>query len=280
MLAERLAGLLPPLSPREVLEVSVIHSVAGLLRQGELSRARPFRSPHHSASLAALTGGGPMAKPGEASLAHHGVLFLDELPEFHPRALDGLRQPLETGEISVARAARHVRYDAKFQLVAAMNPCRCGVAVGACARGPRCATAYQARVSGPLMDRLDLRIEAPAVTAIELAGPATGPTSKEAAQRVSTARAAQMDRFGVAAPCVARMTPKQAEAVCAPDDGGRALLAQAAERFALTARGHQRSLRVARTIADLEGADAVRRSHVAEALAMRRAPSLVGAQVC
>ena len=164
MLAARAPGLLPPLDARELLEVSMIQSVAGLVERGRLSRTRPFRAPHHSASMAAMVGGGSRIKPGEASLAHHGVLFLDELPEFHPQVLDSLRQPLETGEIAVARANQRVTFPARFQLIAAMNPCRCGWAGQngqACGRGPRCVDSYQARVSGPMMDRIDLQIDVP-----------------------------------------------------------------------------------------------------------------------
>ena len=171
MMAQRLPGLLPPLSPRELLETSMVHSVAGLIARGTLTRARPFRAPHHSASMAALTGGGLRARPGEVSLAHNGVLFLDELPEFSAQALDSLRQPLETGEVMVARANAHVRYPARVQLVAAMNPCRCGhggPGRGACGRAPRCRQTYQARVSGPLLDRIDLHVEVQAVSAADV----------------------------------------------------------------------------------------------------------------
>lgn len=209
MMAARLPGLLPPLSASELLEVSMIHSVAGLLRKGRLTRRRPFRAPHHSASMAALVGGGVRAKPGEASLAHHGVLFLDELPEFNPQALDSLRQPLETGDVTVARANRHVTYPARFQLVAAMNPCRCGGQAGAdgiaCRRGPRCAADYQARVSGPLMDRIDLQVETPPVTPADLALPPAPEGTAEAAARVAAARAAQID----APPCPAQQSLAQ-----------------------------------------------------------------------
>src|SRR5690606_26431518 len=175
MLAQRLPSILPPLSPRELLEVSMVASMAGEIAGGLLSDRRPFRAPHHSATMAALVGGGVRVRPGEASLAHHGVLFLDELPEFSPQALDSLRQPLEAGECVVARANGRVSYPARFQLVAAMNPCRCGMAGEPgyrCARGPRCRTDYQARISGPLLDRIDLRIDVPAVTASDLIGPA------------------------------------------------------------------------------------------------------------
>jgi magnesium chelatase family protein len=191
MLAQRLPGLLPPLEPAELLEVSMIQSVAGLLDRGRLTRSRPFRAPHHSASMAALVGGGIHARPGEVSLAHCGVLFLDETPEFAPQTLDALRQPLETGEAVIARANRHVTYPARFQLVAAMNPCRCGGGAGGCRRGPRCAVEYQARLSGPFLDRIDLQVDVPPVTAVDLALPPATEGSAEVAARVAAARARQ-----------------------------------------------------------------------------------------
>ncbi len=197
MMAARLPGLLPPLSPTELLETSMVHSVAGLIAKGALTRTRPFRTPHHSASMAALTGGGLKVKPGEVSLAHNGVLFLDELPEFSSQALDSLRQPLETGEVVVARANAHVRYPARFQLVAAQNPCKCGMGGagrGACGRAPRCQTDYQMKVSGPFMDRIDLQIDVPPVTAADLALPAPAEGTAEAAARVALARQLQADR--------------------------------------------------------------------------------------
>ncbi|MBM3569847.1 MAG: YifB family Mg chelatase-like AAA ATPase, partial [Alphaproteobacteria bacterium] len=191
MLAQRLPGLLPPLDAAEALEVSMIHSVAGLLAGGRLTRRRPFRDPHHSASMAALVGGGLRARPGEASLAHHGVLFLDELPEFQRAVLDALRQPLETRVTNVARANHHVSYPAAFQLVAAMNPCRCGYLsdpARTCGRAPRCAQDYQARLSGPLLDRIDLCVEVPAVAAGDLALPPPAEGSAEMAARIRAAR--------------------------------------------------------------------------------------------
>ena len=216
MLAQRLPGLLPPLSPAELLETSMVHSVAGLIARGALTRARPFRSPHHSASMAALTGGGTRAKPGEVSLAHNGVLFLDELPEFSAQALDSLRAPLETGEVMVARANVHVRYPARVQLVAAMNPCRCGhggLGRGACGRAPRCIQSYQSRVSGPLMDRIDLQIDVPPVTAADLSLPPPAEGTAEAAARVARARAIQADRAeGEVLPEGALNTPLNAHA--------------------------------------------------------------------
>lgn len=276
MMAARLPGLLPALTPAELLETSMVHSIAGLIARGQLSRARPFRAPHHSASMAALTGGGLKAKPGEVSLAHNGVLFLDELPEFGVQALDSLRQPLETGEVVVARANAHVRYPARFQLVAAMNPCRCGhggPGRGACGRAPRCQTDYQGRISGPLMDRIDLQVEVPPVTAADLALPPPSEGTAEAAARVTAARALQAERAaGISG---AALLNAQAEgdflekaADLAPD--ARALLTRAAEAGGLSARGWTRTLRLARTIADLEGSGSVRRVHVAEALIYRR----------
>jgi magnesium chelatase family protein len=277
MMAARLPGLLPPLTPEELLETSMIHSVAGLIAKGALTRARPFRNPHHSASMAALTGGGLKAKPGEVSLAHNGVLFLDELPEFSAQALDSLRQPLETGEVVVARANAHVRYPARVQLVAAMNPCRCGLGGpgrGACGRAPRCQSDYQGRISGPLMDRIDLQVEVPPVTAADLALPAPAEGTAEAAARVAEARGAQAERAAGggegAAALNARAEGDWLEAIAGLDAPARTLLTRAAEAGGLTARGWTRTLRLARTIADLEGSDAVRRVHVAEALIYRR----------
>lgn len=267
MLAERLPGLLPPLEPAELLDVSMVHSVAGLLERGRLTRSRPYRAPHHSASMAAMVGGGTKARPGEASLAHHGVLFLDELPEFHPQVLDSLRQPMETGSITVARANAHIAYPARFQLVAAMNPCRCGGGEGqSCKRGPRCAIDYQARISGPMLDRIDLQIHVPPVTPADLALPPPPEGTAEAAARVAQARAIQAERGHLNA----HLPTDILDHVATPDRAGEALLSEAALAHNLTARSYHRVLRVARTIADLEGQEAVRRIHIAEALASRR----------
>jgi magnesium chelatase family protein len=277
MMAARLPGILPPLNPAELLETSMVHSMAGLIAKGALTRARPFRAPHHSASMAALTGGGLKAKPGEVSLAHNGVLFLDELPEFAAQALDSLRQPLETGEVIVARANAHVRYPARVQLVAAMNPCRCGLGGpgrGACGRAPRCQTDYQGRISGPLMDRIDLQVEVPPVTAADLALPPPAEGTAEAAARVLTARALQAARAAEAGddaqPLNSRADGDWLEKIADLDAPARALLSRAAEAGGLTARGWTRTLRLARTIADLEGSGGVRRVHIAEALIYRR----------
>ncbi len=278
MLALRLPGILPPLTPAEALEVSMIHSVAGRLADGKLMRRRPFRDPHHSASLPALTGGGMRAKPGEISLAHLGVLFLDEFPEFARATLEALRQPMETGRVAIARANAHVTYPARVQLIAAMNPCRCGYlddAAQACARAPRCAQDYQAKISGPIFDRIDLHVEVPAVAAADLSLPPPAEDSAAIAARVASARERQGARYGR---IEARTRPrtnaeadgKLLEEVAAPDAPGRSLLAEAAERMRLTARGYHRVLRVARTLADLDASQGVRRIHVAEALSYRR----------
>ena len=225
--------------------------------------------------MAAMVGGGTKARPGEASLAHRGVLFLDELPEFHPQVLDSLRQPLETGSITVARANAHVNYPARFQLIAAMNPCRCGGGGQdgvACKRGPRCAIDYQARISGPMLDRIDLQITVPPVTPADLALPAPREGTTEAAARVLAARNAQLARG-----CLnAQLPTDRLDHVAEPDRGGQDLLNQAAAMQGLTARSYHRLLRVARTVADLDGCEAVRRVHIAEALAGRRALAGVG----
>ena len=278
MLAARLPGILPPLSPPELLEVSMIASVAGEIAEGALTNRRPFRAPHHSASMPALVGGGLRARPGEVSLAHHGVLFLDEFPEFQPQVLDSLRQPLETGEVAVARANYRVTYPARFMLIAAMNPCRCGRANDpgfSCKRGAtaRCTAEYQGRLSGPLIDRIDLHIEVPAVTAADLILPAPAEGSAEVAARVARARATQAARYAaLGLPQVRTNAVAQGpllEDIAKPDAAGLTLLREAAEAMQLSARGYHRVLRVARTLADLDGVDKVGRIHLAEALSYR-----------
>ncbi|MFL6796452.1 MAG: YifB family Mg chelatase-like AAA ATPase [Xanthobacteraceae bacterium] len=278
MLAARIPTILPPLSPAELLEVSMIASVAGEIEGGALTDVRPFRAPHHSATMAALVGGGARGRPGEISLAHHGVLFLDELPEFQPHVLDALRQPLETGEVAIARANHRVSYPARFMLVAAMNPCRCGQASDprhVCKRGAnvRCAADYQGRLSGPLLDRIDLMIEVPAVSAADLILPPPAEGSREVAARVARARAIQVDRYGaIGLPQVRSNAAVQGpvlEEVARPDAGGLTLLRDAADALRLSARGYHRILKVARTLADIDAVERVGRMHIAEALSYR-----------
>ncbi|MEQ9146246.1 MAG: YifB family Mg chelatase-like AAA ATPase [Parvibaculaceae bacterium] len=276
MLAARLPGILPPLSPREMLDTSMIASIAGELAGGRLSPRRPYRAPHHSASMAALIGGGLRVRPGEVSLAHSGVLFLDELPEFSRQVLDSLRQPIETGEAVVARANAHITFPARFQLIAAMNPCRCGHAgdpARACARIPRCLLDYQAKLSGPLVDRIDIHIDVPPVSARDLALPPAAEGSAEVAARVAAARDRQAARYAAAGSDTIRINAHAdgdlLETTAALDDAARTLLMDAADRTGLTARGYHRVLRVARTLADLDAVEKVGRLHVAEALSYR-----------
>tara|TARA_R110001592_G_scaffold29350_8_gene106581 strand:- start:457 stop:1983 length:1527 start_codon:yes stop_codon:yes gene_type:complete len=279
MLASCLPGILPELSAKEALELSMIHSLAGVLPEGGLVRRRPFRSPHHSASQPALIGGGQKVRPGEISLAHHGVLFLDELPEFARATLESLRQPLETGDALVARANAHIRYPSRFQLIAAMNPCRCGYLSDpemACTKAPRCGADYQSKISGPLMDRIDIHIDVPAVQISDLHNAGTGDASAVVAARVQAARSIQQaryERLGKAGSGLinAAIDGATLDDVTQMDDDTRALLVKSVEQAKLSARGYYRILRVARTIADLNGGgERLSKSDIAEALSYRR----------
>ena len=270
MLAQRLPGLLPPLTGNEALEVAAIAAVSAAGFTPDCLGQRPFRAPHHTASAAALVGGGARARPGEISLAHHGVLFLDELPEFERAVLEALREPLETGTVAVSRAALQSQYPAAFQLIAAMNPCPCG-RLGDPAGDCRCTPAevrrYRGRISGPLLDRLDMQVEVPRVTAAEFdAAPGGGESTAAAAARVARARRVQLLRQGR---CNARLTDSQVQRWCVADEAGRGLLDETMRRRALSGRARGRLLRLARTIADLEGAARLGAAHLAEAVMLR-----------
>jgi magnesium chelatase family protein len=276
MLAQRLPSILPPLEPTELLEVAMIQSIAGTIVGGALTAQRPFRAPHHSASMAALVGGGSRPKPGEVALAHLGVLFLDELPEFPPHVLDALRQPIETGETVIARVNHRIRYPSRFQLVAAMNPCRCGHAWTpgvTCRLGPRCEETYKARISGPLWDRLDIQMAMAPVRATDLALPPSKERSADVAVRVSAARAIQARRYAMVgldpATLNARCPAALLDEICELDKDGLRLLEQAANANGLSARGYHRTLRLARTIADLDGSRMIGVLQLAEALSLR-----------
>ncbi|MEZ5903522.1 MAG: YifB family Mg chelatase-like AAA ATPase [Alphaproteobacteria bacterium] len=280
MLSSCLPGILPPLSPREALEVSMIHSLSGTLSEGGLMKTRPYRDPHHSASLPALVGGGHKVKPGEISLAHHGVLFLDELPEFSRSALEALRQPLETGETLVARANHHATYPARFQLIAAMNPCRCGYLGDSdkeCTKAPRCGGDYQAKLSGPLLDRIDIQVEVPAVMVSDL-NKERGEPSSAVAGRIAQAREIQERRFKnllkenqKLITVNAHVQGEMLEEAMPLSLDAKELLNKAAERMKLSARSYYRLIRVARTIADLEGdLGDIKQPHIAESLSYRK----------
>lgn len=280
MLAQRLPSILPPMDAREMLDISMIASLGGELKDGQLTRRRPFRAPHHSASMPALVGGGLRAKPGEMALAHHGVLFLDELPEFQPRVLEALRQPMESGEAVVARANYHITYPARFQLITAMNPCKCGMAGEpghTCRQGPRCAADYQQRISGPLLDRMDLQIELSAVRATDLILPSPKEKSADVAIRVAKARTVQLHRFAEMGHPNLRVNAQAdgdvLEAITVLDAAGMTLIRDAADAMNLSARGYHRVLRVARTISDLDGSTNISRLHLAEALSYRQKPA-------
>jgi magnesium chelatase family protein len=274
MLAQRLPTIMPPLTPVESLETTRIYSALGRLKPDEpLLAKRPFRTPHHTISDAGMVGGGSTPAPGEISLAHHGVLFLDELPEFHRRSLEVLRQPLEQGQVTISRALSSTTFPASFILVTAMNPCPCGY-LGDSRHGCKCSPMqiekYLGRISGPLLDRIDLHIEVPNVPFQELAASADGTSSSVMRAQVQRARQAQQARFGKDSHRLnSRMTSRQLRKFCVLDEEGRNLLKKAMEELGLSARAHDRILRMARTIADLEGAGDIRPSHVIEAINYR-----------
>lgn len=280
MLAKRLPSILPELTRRESLETSGIWSVAGMTDPGHpLLLRRPFRSPHHTSSAVALSGGGPYLRPGEMSLAHNGVLFLDELPEFHRDVLEAMRQPLEDGEVTVARAGGTLRLPARFQLVCAMNPCRCGWRghpAGRCTCSDRDVEKYVEKISGPLLDRIDLHVNVPSVEYEALRRKTAPEGSAAVKDRVEAARSIQLSRFSDGVTCNAQMPPAMIGEVCALDAAGEALMRSAFDRMGLTARSHDRVLRVARTIADLDGAVDIEPQHLAEAIQYRNTEILKG----
>ena len=269
MLAQRLPGLLPPMTSVEALESAAVHSLAGSFKLAHWNQ-RPFRAPHHSASSAALVGGGGTPRPGEISLAHNGTLFLDELPEFQRGVLEALREPLETGQINIARAAHRAEFPARFQLVAAMNPCPCGWLghpAGKCRCTPDQVARYRGKLSGPLLDRIDLMLDVPAVDEADLSARGDGESSATVRARVTTARAVQIERQGKPN---ARLNPDEVDRHARPDEAGAQLLKQAMARLSLTARAYHRILKVARSIADLAGIEQISSAHVAEAIHYRR----------
>ena len=272
-------GFLPPLTYEEALETSAIYSVAGLLRGGTgLIKQRPFRSPHHSVSSTAIVGGGSVPRPGEVSLAHNGVLFLDELPEFARDTLEVLRQPLEDGRVTVSRVHGTASYPCRFMLVAAMNPCKCGYLghpTRECTCTPSAVDAYRRRISGPLLDRIDMHIDVPSVEYEAMRRKERPEPSSDIRERVNAAREVQKKRFaGTEVSCNAYMTPAMIGTYCALDAAGEKLMQGAFERLGLTARSHDRILRMARTIADLEGSERIEAAHLAEAIQYRSSSTL------
>ena len=276
MLASRLTTILPPLTTEEALETCMIHSIAGELKNGEISFERPYRDPHHNASTPALIGGGRKGVPGEISLAHNGVLFLDELPEFNRATLEALRQPIETGYVSISRVNCHTQYPANFQLIAAMNPCRCGY-LGCqgqeCSRAPKCAEEYQSRISGPLMDRFDIHIQVPPVSPWEMSKVKKGESSAVIRQRVIAARKIQEERFKkLGYPTLhtnSQLKGDLLEDVTKLDAETQKMLIAFADKMKMSARAYHRTLKLARTIADLQNEQKVSKVHIAEALSYR-----------
>lgn len=273
MLASRLPGILPELDPESILEVNRIASVSGNLKDGKLVRQRPFRDPHHSCSMPSMVGGGKLVKPGEITLAHRGVLFLDELPEFPRNVLDSLRQPLETGRVSISRVHSHITYPSKFQLIAAMNPCRCGYfgdPERSCSKVPNCAKDYQSKISGPMMDRIDVHVEVAALTPRDLDQCGDGETSEQIGQRVLAAREIQKKRYQhLPISLNSEADGTLLQDVAALDDAGKKLINQALDKMRLSMRSYNRILRVARTIADMTGSERVHTTHISEALHYR-----------
>jgi magnesium chelatase family protein len=279
MIASRIAGILPELDTKEILEISIINSISGNIKNGKISRVRPFRDPHHNCSMPAMIGGGAKARPGEISLAHKGILFLDELPEFPRQVLDSLRQPLEEKRVTISRVQAHTSYPADFQLIAAMNPCVCGYlddASRACSRAPKCAEDYQLKLSGPMFDRIDIHIEVPAqnpLEAYEKDGDKkfSAEASSEIRKRVLNARNFQQKRnsqYGFKLNSEAGGDGLQA--ICTMSDDAKAVLVMGVEKLKLSMRGHSKVLKVARTIADLAGADIIEKTHMLEALSYRQ----------
>ncbi len=276
MLAKALKGILPRLDSKEILEVSMINSITGNIINGQLSASRPFRDPHHSCSMAAMIGGGTKAKPGEVTLAHNGILFLDELPEFPRTVLDSLRQPLENHKVMVARVNAHITYPANFQFIAAMNPCRCGYlsdASKACSKVPKCGEEYQTRLSGPLLDRIDMTIEVPAVEVQSIMNNQNNKSEKseKVAERVSFARALQQKRYKNSARTNSEADGDVLSEATALDAESRQLVIDAVEKMGISMRAYNKVLRVARTIADLENSEKIAKNHIAEALSYQRA---------
>lgn len=277
MLASRLTSILPPLTAKEALETCMIHSISGELKNGELSFDRPYRSPHHNASMPALVGGGKKALPGEISLAHNGVLFLDELPEFNRAALEALRQPLESGVVTVSRAEYHHTYPAKFQLIAAMNPCKCGYfgqKGQECPRAPKCALEYMSKISGPLLDRIDIHVYVPPVSPWDIFEKEKGESSQVILKRVENARKIAKERFESFKVndllTNSQLSGDLLEDAVALEPEARQFLVQFADKIKLSARGYHRVLRIARTIADLQNEKKVLKMHVSEALSYRQ----------